>query len=125
MAGLPCAFSRRVVLLGRQHLRVSRPEVGVAQALLVPLGDAAPQHAASGFAAASDGTFQVCQCIRHDLAGSSALGQPHPALVLIILVLAEPHEGPRFIEFKNIAFLGLRQRCLQGRQLRGFLIIIF
>ena len=96
------------MLLGWQYLSISRPEVRVAQALLVPLGDAAPQHAAGRFATVADG-------VGHDLTGTPALGQPHPALVL-----AAAYERPHLIEFKNIALLGLCQRCLQGRQVRGF-----
>jgi len=63
-----------VMLLWRDDLRVGRPKVAVAQTLFVGLGNATPQHAAGGFAAAT-------QRIRHDLPGSTAQGQPQPLLV--------------------------------------------
>ena len=70
------------------------------------------QEQAAGFLAApADG-------IRHDLTGSAltqldTLGQPDPALVPIILVLAEADKGPHFIEFQHIVRLDFRQRLAQ------------
>ncbi len=90
------------MLLRWQHLTVGRPEIGVAQALLIPLGDALPQHAASGFASVADG-------IRDDLARPPALGQPDPALVPATL-----NKRPHLVEFKNVRLVGLCQCLLQG-----------
>ena len=108
MTGLTRAFARGFMLLVRQHLLVSIPEVAVQHAPLVRLQNALPQQSASGFATVTDG-------VSDDLAGSAALGQPNPAFVL-----AATNERSKFIEFQNIRLFGLCQRLLQGRQLSGF-----
>ena len=67
VASLARAFACRPMLLLRQHLGISRPEVREKQTTLVRGRDALPQSAAGGFIAAADGAFQVCQCSRRPL----------------------------------------------------------
>ena len=126
VAGLPCALTRRLMLSFGQNLGIRRPKIGVQQAALIrgryalPQQAALirgryalPQQAASGFAA-------VANRIGHDLAGSAALGQPHPALVF-----AEPHEGPHLVEFQHVIRLGWHQGLAQGRKLARFFLATY
>jgi len=86
MARLSVAFACGPMLGGRQNTGISPPEVGEQHALFVDRRNAPPQQAARPLPAPADG-------ISHDLAGSSALGQPDPPFVL-----AAPHKRPEFIE---------------------------
>lgn len=73
VVGLPAPLA--AVVLGRGHdLRISRPEVAVAQTAFVAGGNALPQHATRRCAATT-------QSIGDDLPGAPAQRQPQPTLV--------------------------------------------
>ena len=96
MARLACAFARRLVLLVGEHRLIGSPEVAVEQGLLIALRDTPPQKSAGGLAAVADGEGD-------DLAGPSALGEPHP-----LLVFTPQYERPHLVEFENVVLLSLR-----------------
>lgn len=90
VAGLAFAFARRLMLLVRQHLLVSLPEVAIKESFFVRLGDAFPQQGARFLAAVANDKSDDLPC-------SSALGQPNPAFVL-----APIDKRPHLIEFENV-----------------------
>ena len=104
MVGLPALFADRVMLLIRNDLLISVPEVRINRSPLVGRRDARPQQMARGLAAVADSRGD-------NLAGSSAEREPNPALVLL-----EADERPEFIEFQRLVEFCFHERLLQGRQ---------
>ena len=83
-----------LMLLLRDYLLVSLPQVAVAARLLVAFGDRLPQP----FTARS---APIAHHESHDLARPSAQGEPDPHLLALAM-----NEGPQFIQFEHLALGG-------------------
>ena len=110
MAGLPIAFVRGDMLLGRKHDFIGFPEIRIQNALPVSNRNALPKNAASRLATVADGKSD-------DLTTAAAHGQPNPALLF-----ASEHERPEFIDLQRLADNGFDQRLGQRRQVTRFFL---